>query len=688
MIKGLSYNQSQDIYSRSWDSNKIPKYLNKTDNSNLNYNERYNPEKDSVSISDNNSYHDTEKNYFQNTNEKEKSLKNFEFKNLLKKKNIPVNVASSAPSASPIDFLYEDKNDEAHKQKSKSLKINSTKNKNISNNFGNKNLNTNKNLSCSVDDIYKFEPKSELKTKTHLLKSLVENVEDESENTYYENSERSFIENISICKSTTNGMITKSLDSPTVSEINVTPAVVSIINAKSKNNDLKQDLELYKSLSKKNINKRSNGNSSNNLNKSNSKSKFFGKKFFSRFKPFGWFDSQKRNNEKIKKSSSLSQSSVINYDEYSEVINESSSSSNNNKEQTDNEKSEITLISSHYKNFEFTSISNDSFISKDSNNSKTFVNSNSDDTVSEGQQDTKQILDSNILLDNSKESILVNENKNRNVNENNNEITNEVKNGIKNENENDIGYGNINCSKNNITNIINSKSLIQNEVIKKNSVNNVNDQLPSNGEENRKEKIFENGSDDSSFFSGSTLFADNLTFTEISPNIENDDNYNNKNDIEDIYKIEKFDESHILSTSSPKFENEEPNENIQKVDNIEIVEEKVNDIMNKMEKDMELNDNKIIESEEDQSNISSSSEIALFEYETESEVDISNLKKIPNYDSDLEVEIIAISSPNSENGNVNENKNNDLKEEIDTNNDNENDSYVNTLDESSYESKK
>ncbi|OUM63288.1 carbohydrate-binding module family 21 protein [Piromyces sp. E2] len=598
MIKSLSYNQNQETYSKSWDNN-IPKCLNNKNSFDLNYDDGGKLKNDRNKLYRNNTYHGTEKKYLQENNKKkEKIHKNFDFKNMLKRKNTPSSliIASSAPTSSPIEIVNKNKN----KNLSRHSKAKVTM-KNISNNYGKKNLD-NKMLSCSVDDIYGIKPRSEFKAKTRLLKSLVENIEDDTEDTYYdtEYSERSFIENLSVCKSTSNGIVSESLNAPSISEITITPAVVSIINTNSEINDLKQDLERY---TKKNVTSNSNKNN-------NSKSKFFGKKFFSRFKSFSWFDSQKRTNRK----SSLSQSSTIDYSVTMDTLEESnnstsgSSSSNSSiKEQTDNEKSEITLVSTRLFNFEFTALNSDSLSSKESNISKTFVSNvqeSPNKNLSSSEKDEKQILDKNILLDNSKTS---SEELNGNFND-------------ENENKEDI--------------ISTTKFEI-----------------------NKNNLFVQNNSDDSSLFSSNSLNENVTTLSDIPINVSNEDD-NVRNNIDNIYKIEKFDETQILSTSSPKLEAE--TEDDKKSKNKSIIEElnvitdiqSINvDKINYIEEEIEENSENDISS----SDITSSSNIGILEYETESEVD--TLHKMSNYDSEIEVEIIAISSPSSEDINSNSDDN-------------------------------
>jgi len=380
MIKSFSFSKNQEVYSKSWDSKNIPKCLNKKNSFDFSNDNEGKIKNKKSKLYRNNTYHGTEKSFSQeNSKKKEKLHKNFDFKNLLKKKNTSssLEIASSAPISSPINLASKNKKNKNLLKRSKSKSIM----KNISNNYGKKNVN-NKNLSCSVDDIYKIKPKSEFKAKTRLLKSLVENIEDDTEDTCYdtEYSERSFIENLSVCKSTSNGIVSESLNSPSISEITITPAVVSIINSKHEINTLKQDLERY---SKSPINENE-----------NKKSKFFVKRFFSRFKTFGWFDTQKRNNRK----SSLSQSSTIDYlvtmDNITDTTSDEINSSNvNMKDQTDNEKSEITLVSSRNLNFNFTNLNHDSMSSREESNDSKSSNKETDLKVE------KRFLNQSILSD-------------------------------------------------------------------------------------------------------------------------------------------------------------------------------------------------------------------------------------------------------------------------------------------------
>ncbi|ORX56622.1 hypothetical protein BCR36DRAFT_320168 [Piromyces finnis] len=576
MIKNLSFSQNQEICSKNWDSNNVSEYL-KESSFDLNSEDR-------IKIK-NNTSHEIEKKCLQESIKKKEILnKNFNSNNRLKKKKSETSsiiIPSSAPTSSPIDIIAKNK-------KSKNLSKSNIIMKNISNNYGMKNFD-NKNFSCSVDDIYKIEPKSEFKAKTQLLKSLVETIEDDTEDTCYdiEYSERSFIDNLSICKSTSNGIVSESLNAPSVSEITVTPAVVSIINTKSEINDLKQDLERY---------------SKNTINENkNNKSKFFSKKFFSRFKSFGWFDSQKRNNKK----SSLSQSSTINYSVTISNLEEIStnSSSNSIKDQTDNEKSEITLVSSRNCNFEFTALNSDSLSSKDSDISKTFIINNSsklsNEKLNEKENNEKCVLNNNILSNDSK-------------------ISNEF-------NDNDEDK---------------NKETIISETKFKSNKNNL---------------FLQNNSDDSSLFSSSSLNDNAVSLSDIPITVSNDDNdYNLKENVDALDKIENFDEAQILSTSSPKFEVESENklknnigdditDDLNVISNIPMNMDEIEYIEEKIEENLE---NEISSTS---SNMTSPSNIGILEYETESEVDA--IQKMSNYDSDIEVEIIAISSPSEDNEN-------------------------------------
>ena len=428
MIESLAYNQNQDIYSKSWDNTKLSNHFDKNDNSDLNF-EKHNLKNNKISLKRNNSYHETEKKNLQETiKKKEKFHKNFDIKNLLKKKSTShsINTSSSpTPNNYPINGVSKKK---SKGNLSKHLKAKALMNNTITNNEK-YNLNSSKNHNYSISDI---KPSPEFKTAVHLLKSLIENIEDENDDTCYEYSEKSFTDSISIRKPSFNGIITESLNSPSLSEIDITHAV-SIISTKTEMSNLKHDLERYKSQTKRNIT--NNINKSRIIEKSNSnKNKFFGKKFFSFFNPFNWFDSQKRSN---KKSSNLSPITTADYsyssDSYQEQESSSSNSISNNsietKDHTDNEKSEITLVSLKHSNLEFTNINNDSFISKDSSNaSETFISNSpkirNNDSSSQNINNKNPILNEDIFSDNANDEISLNDRNSVNKDKENNEIEN------------------------------------------------------------------------------------------------------------------------------------------------------------------------------------------------------------------------------------------------------------------------
>jgi len=423
MIESLAYNQNQDIYSKSWDNTKLSNRFDKNDNSDLNF-EKHNL-KSKSSLKRNNSYHETEKKNLKETiKKKEKFHKNFDIKNLLKKKctSHSLNTSSSTTNDYPVNGISKKK---SKGNLSKHLKVKALMN--TITNSEKDNLNNSK----SHNYISDIKPNPEFKTAVHLLKSLIENIEDENDDTCYEYSEKSFTDSISIRKPTFNGIITGSLNSPSLPEIDITHAV-SIISTKTEMSDLKHDLERYKSQTKRNM--INNNNKPSIIEKSNSnKNKFFGKKFFSFFNPFNWFDSQKRSN---KKSSNLSQITTSDYsyssDSYQDQESSSSSSnsiSNNSTEtrdHTDNEKSEITLFSLKHSNLEFTNINNDSFISKDSNASETFISNSpeirNNDSSSQNINNKNSILNEDILSDKANNEISLNEGNCVNKDKENNEI--------------------------------------------------------------------------------------------------------------------------------------------------------------------------------------------------------------------------------------------------------------------------
>jgi len=276
MINSLSYRQNQEIYSKSWDSHNIPKKCLNNKMKHDSFDENTNLKKNKVSLNRNNTYHGTE-----NSKKKEKFHKNFDFKSMLKMKK-----SSSSLKTSSSSILSNTSLDNASplkkKNSSKSLKTKSLLNTNLSKKHGKKKLNDRMVDEVNNNRKNKTKSKSEFKSKARLLKALVDkNNEEDTENTIYdyEYSEKSFIENLSVCKSTSNGIIAESLNTPTISEIDMTPAVVSIIHSNSEMKDLKHDLERYKSLSNKKETRR-NTNSINNHSNSNNntKNRFFGKK--------------------------------------------------------------------------------------------------------------------------------------------------------------------------------------------------------------------------------------------------------------------------------------------------------------------------------------------------------------------------------------------------------------------------